>query len=157
MTLLKSLTIGAVVAAITFGAPAVLAGTGSGSGMQEEVTMDKVQMKISKAFDAIANYSVDQRDEAVESISETLDEVDREIDLLEARARNKWSDMSEETREQTSDALAQVRKQRNALGEKFGALQEGADSAWDDLKIGIADAWDSLKSAWQDAVGAEKS
>lgn len=157
MTLLKSLTIGAVVAAITFGAPAVLAGTGSGSGMQEEVTMDKVQMKISKAFDAIANYSVDQRDEAVESISETLDEVDREIDLLEARARNKWSDMSEETREQTSDALAEVRKQRNALGEKFGALQEGADSAWDDLKIGIADAWDSLKSAWQDAVGAEKS
>lgn len=157
MTLLKSLTIGAVVAVMTLGAPAVSAGTGSGSGMQEEVTMDKVQMKISKAFDAIANYSVDQRDEAVESISETLDEVDREIDLLEARARNKWADMSEETREQTSDALVQVRKQRNALGEKFGALQEGADSAWNDLKIGIADAWDSLKSAWQDAVGADKS
>lgn len=157
MNLLKTLTVSSVIATMALTAPAAFGGTNEASSSQQEVTMEKVQMKISKAFDTIANYSVEQRDEAVESISETLKEVDREIELLEARARVKWADMSEEAREETSDALQEVRKQRNVLGEKFGALQEGADSAWDDLKAGIAEAWNSLKSAWQDAIGAENS
>ncbi|MCF8467024.1 MAG: hypothetical protein K9G33_06445 [Sneathiella sp.] len=155
--MLRALTTGAVFAAMALSAPATIAGTKESSAMQQEVTMDKIQVKISKAFDAIANYSVEQRDEAIKKISATLEEVDYEIELLEARARDQWGDMSEEAREKTSLALQNVRKQRNVLGEKFGALQEGADSAWDNLKDGIADAWQSLKTAWQDAMGAENS
>ena len=157
MKMLRALTIGAVFTAMTLSAPTAIAGAKESSAMQQDVTMDKVQMKISKAFDAVANYSVEQRDEAVKSISASLNEIDQEIELLEARARDQWGDMSEEARGKASKALRNVRQQRNVLGEKFGALQEGADSAWDNLKAGIADAWKSLKTAWQDAMGAENS
>ncbi|WP_293947698.1 sll1863 family stress response protein [Sneathiella sp.] len=157
MKILKAMTVGTVAATMAFGAPVAFAANTSATTSESDVSVEDVQAKISETFDSISNYTVDQRDEAVESIKETLAELDQEIDELEADARDQWADMSEATREKTSAALVELRKQRNMLGEQFGAMQQGADSTWDDMKAGLADAWAAVKEAWQNVIGSEKA
>lgn len=155
MKILKAMTVGTVAATMAFSAPVAFAANTTAKTSESEVSMEDVQAKISKTFETISSYTVEQRDEAVDSIQETLVELDHEIDELEADARDEWAEMDDATREKTSAALIELRKQRNVLGEQFGAMQQGADSTWDDMKAGMADAWEAVKVAWQDVTGSE--
>ncbi|WP_334129839.1 hypothetical protein [Sneathiella sp.] len=160
MKIIKAMTVGTVAATLALAPPlavTVAAQTTTGTTtMERDVSVEQVQEKISKAFDAISDYSVDQRDEAVDSIRDTLAQLDEEIFQLESDARNNWANMSEDERKEMSADLRELRTQRNTLGEHFGAMQEGSDSTWDEMKAGIADAWASVKEAWDNAVGSDK-
>jgi acyl-CoA reductase-like NAD-dependent aldehyde dehydrogenase len=157
MTVLrKKLMATAVIAALAAG-PGLAMAAGSAADNNSDVSIEQVQEKLSKAFDSVSEYTVDQRDEAVESTGEALAEIDEEIEALEARTRENWADMKEETRTTTTKAMNEVRAQRNTLAEKFGALKEGGDSAWEDVKGGFANAWKDLKSAWKDADKSSRS
>ena len=122
----------------------------------ETVTADEIRSEISEAFDAIGTYSVQQRDEAMARAEETLAEVDAEIDQLEDTTWENWNEMSQAAKNKSAAALKDLRRRRNKLSERYGALKHGADSAWEDLKGGFSDAWNDLKAAWQDADDAAR-
>lgn len=116
--------------------------------------LEDVQAEFSEAFDAIGDYSADQRDEALDAIDATLGRIDDRIDDLEQRVRNQWSEMSEATQENTSAALSALRERRNRLSEAFGALSQGAGTAWQDLLAGVRTGWADLERAWDEAAAA---
>lgn len=118
----------------------------------DPITIDDVQAELSDVYTAIARYSVQERDEALEAAETLLDRIDAEIDVLENRARENWADMSQAARDKTSGALHDLRSRRNRLGEMYGAMTRGADSAWDEMVYGLGRAWDELKAAWTVAV-----
>lgn len=151
MTVLKKNLMTTAMIAVLAVAPGSIMTAHAESNTSETVNVEEVQKKLSKAMDSVSEYTVQQREEAVENSKEVLAEIDEEIEELEVRVRDNWAGMKEETRESSSAALQKVRTQRNELAEKFGALKDGSDSAWDEIKSGFSTAWHDLKSAWKDA------
>lgn len=123
----------------------------------EPITIEDVQAELSDVYSAIARYSVQERDEALDAAEQSLDRIDAEIEVLENRARENWAEMSQAARDITSDALQDLRARRNRLSEMYGAMTHGTNAAWDELIIGFTRAWDELKTAWTVAVNDANS
>ena len=111
-------------------------------------TSDEVRTEISEAMDAIAAYSEQQSDEALTEAREALNSLDAEIERREQALRENWAEMSDTAREAAQARLRDLRQARNRLGERYGALESGASSAWDELKSGFSDAWNAFSDAW---------
>lgn len=136
----------AVAAAALLAAPAM--------AQQDEsslTTSEEVRAEVSEAMDAVAEYSGQERDQALARAEEALNRLDAEIERREQALRENWAGMSESARETARENLRELRDARNALGERFGALQAGAAGAWDELKAGFADAWAAFSEAWSGA------
>jgi hypothetical protein len=88
------------------------------------------------------------------ALETTLERLDQEIKATEDRARVQWSDMTQDARERTSGALADLRIGRNRLSQTYGALSQSAASAWGDLLAGIREDWNAIEDAWDDAETA---
>lgn len=128
-----------------------------GAGWAQDASgpsLDEVQAEFAEAFEAIGAYGAQERDAALEALGATLGRLDAEIDALERRTREDWSEMSRQARERTTAALRDLRAQRNRLSEVRGAMTEGVDTAWDDLVEGVDAAWTDLEHAWDDAAAA---
>lgn len=116
-------------------------------------TPDDVRAEVSEAMRAIADYTVQERDEALSEARDALDRLDSEIERRDQALRDNWAKMSEAARERARERLRDLRAARNELGERFGALQTGTRSAWEELKDGFADSWDAFSDAWKAADG----
>ncbi|SEP27900.1 hypothetical protein SAMN04490248_1722 [Salinihabitans flavidus] len=114
-------------------------------------TADEVRAEISDAMDAIAAYSQQERDQALTEAREALNQLDAEIERREQALRENWSEMSDAARATAEARLRDLRQARNRLGERYGALESGASSAWDELKTGFSDAWGAFSEAWSAA------
>lgn len=136
----------ALAAAVAFSAvPATAQGTDAVTSAED------VRAEISQAMHAITAYSEEQGEQAVTEARGALYRLDAEIETREQALREGWAEMSEEARETARAQLRDLREARNRLGERFGALQAGTTSAWDELKAGFADAWAAFSEAWSAA------
>ena len=120
----------------------------------DAASLDDVQAEFAEAFDAIGQYTAQERDAALAALDETLGRIDDQIDQLEQRVRDQWAEMSQAARERTSNALRELRTQRNRLSEAYGALGQGAGDAWGDLVTGVRAGWTELELAWDEAFVA---
>lgn len=125
--------------------------------MTERITPDEVQAEISEAFAKISDYTVEQRDEALEATRANMKRIDAEFEMLENRARENWADTSQAARDRMSKALQTLRERRNRLSEMYGAMSQGTGSVWDELVSGVGRAWEELEPAWDDAVSEANS
>lgn len=151
--------------AMTIRAAALAAGTAvalpvaaqdAGAADGEGMTAEAVRAEIGQTIDTIAAYTAQERDEALAEARAVLARLDAEIAEREAALRETWADMSAAAQDAAAARLRDLRQARNRLGERYGALQAGADNAWDALQSGFAEAWTSFAEAWQaaDAEGA---
>ncbi len=107
-------------------------------------------------MDAIAAYSVQERDQALATAQAALTRLDAVIERREQALRENWADMSDAARETARESMRDLRAARTGLAERYGALQAGAGSAWDELRDGFTGAWDAFAEAWRPAApGAE--
>lgn len=139
----------AVAAALAFGP---VTATADEHGGDNGMSFDEVRSELSEAMQALGDYTAQERDEALAAAREALDRADAEIERQEQALRENWAEMSEAAREDAAARLEDLREARNQLGERFGALRAGADSAWDDLTQGFSNAWDSFSDAWSDTA-----
>jgi hypothetical protein len=116
------------------------------------ITVDEIQSELSEAYATIARYTLQERDNALSAVKNTLGQIDDEIEVLEQRARENWADMSDAARERTAETLQDLRARRNRLGEMYGALSHGTDAAWGELVSGLTRAWEAFAKSWEDAV-----
>ncbi len=118
-------------------------------GDAASMSADQVQKEATEAMQALAEYSAQERDQALSAAREAMAQLDKEIDAREETLRDQWADMSASAREQAKASLAQLRRTRNTLGERYGALESGMSSAWDELKDGFISAYDEVVEAWE--------
>ena len=103
------------------------------------------------AAEAIKNYSVDQRDEAVKRAKEILDDLDARIARLDSRLNDRWERMDQTARKKMSAALAALRKQRNDAAEWYGGLKHSSANAWEDVKKGFLRSYHNLRDSFDKA------
>lgn len=120
----------------------------------DHVTATELRNEIAAALQSVADYTAQERDEALAAAREGLNALDAEIARRQAALRADWAGMSEEAHTETARALARLQTARNRLGERMGALQAGAASAWDELQAGFSGAFDALADAWAEEDSA---
>lgn len=113
-----------------------------------EITTNEVRTEISQAMDAIANYTAQERDQALAEAREAMDRLDAEIEKREHELQENWAQMSEDARKSARSNLQDLREARNNLGERYGALESGTSDAWDELQGGFVDAWEAFSKVW---------
>jgi chromosome segregation ATPase len=117
----------------------------------DKTTTKEVKEKVAEAAEAIKNYSVDQRDEAVKKAKVALDDLDARIDRLESRLNKKWDKMDQTTRKQARAKLTALREQRKELAEWYGGLKHSSSNAWEDVKNGFLNSYRELRDAFDKA------
>jgi small-conductance mechanosensitive channel len=120
----------------------------------QKPTAKEIKKKTAEAADAIKNYSVDQRDEALKKAKAVLDDLDTRIDGLESRLNEKWDRMDQSARKKATATLAGLRKQRNGISQWYGELKRSSGNAWEDVKKGFLKSYQELRDTF-DKVRSE--
>jgi len=137
-----------LVAAMTVAAPFTLAAENRES---DDITLEEVSQELVDAGAVIANYSADQRDEAIAAGESALADLDARIERAQAWVDAHWEEMSEEAREKVRATMTSLRQRRNQAAEWMGGLKHSSAEAWEDVKSGFADAWAALEQSWAQA------
>jgi hypothetical protein len=94
-----------------------------------------------------------KRDAYVKRMQAQLDEWNRELDGLEAKAkkadaeaRAEYEKRLEDVRAKRDDALARMEEFKNASDDAFEEIRDGVEKAWSDLRKSLVRARDRMKS-----------
>jgi pyruvate/2-oxoacid:ferredoxin oxidoreductase beta subunit len=115
-----------------------------------------VSEEVKEAAAAIGEYSVEQKDAAVEKAKEMMDSLDDRIHKLEGEMEANWDDMKQSSREKYSNTMKELRQKRNDLAEWYGSLKHSSKDAWNEVQDGFAKSYDALAQSWEDAAGEMK-
>jgi predicted transcriptional regulator len=115
-------------------------------------SLEKVKQETSELLDALKNYGVEQRGEALETIKATMEKLDRRIDDLEAEIDGNWDEMKDGVRKESRESLRALRKQRNRVAEWYGGLKNSSADAWNDIKNGFSNSYRELQKAWEKSL-----
>ncbi len=83
------------------------------------------------------------RNEFVEKLKGQLDEINEEVDELEAKVNNAGADVKEEYQEKLQEAKAARVKAEGKLQE----LRDAGEDAWEDLKADAEHTWKALRNS----------
>ena len=82
-------------------------------------------------------------DEYQMAMRSQIAQLDRQIDLLDERAK----DLGEDTREQYNEAIEAIKQQRNEFEVALMDLQAETGAAWAEVKAGLEQSWNDLTNA----------
>ncbi len=114
-----------------------------------ETSIEKVKQETQDFLKTLSAYTIDQREEAVRRAKESLDILDKRIDVLEARFDESWDKMDMAAREKARASLKELHKQRTLVAEWYGSLKSSTGDAWVHMKKGFSDTYKALNAAWE--------
>lgn len=113
----------------------------------EDTARKDVSKKVEAAAEAIKNYTVLQKDEAIKNAKATLEDLDARIKQMEDRLDKEWNHMDSAARDTARASLRKLREQRTDLADWYGQLKQSSASAWDSVKRGFADSYETLRGS----------
>lgn len=120
---------------------------GQGSDAVEEIKQDA-----SDLLSSIASYGVQQRKQATASMSDAVDQLDRQADSVKEALESSWTDMNAATRKQAEKTLSEIDEQRSNLADLLEQVRRSPDDAWDSAKEQFVDATSGLLRALENAA-----
>ena len=112
---------------------------------------EKTKKEMDEAIDAIRDYSVERRDEAVARARQSTEVLDQRIEAMQSQMANGWGRMSQATRTRSEQTMADLRKRRNQLAEWYGGMRHSSVDAWSEDKSGFVTSYHDLVEAMRKA------
>lgn len=100
------------------------------------------------SIEGMAEYTAEQRDEAVEAGREAASAIDARIDQMQAWVSKNWDKLSEEAREDRQQIIADLRRQRSDLSEWTGAMKHSTAESWEEVKQGFVNAYEAIGDSY---------
>jgi paraquat-inducible protein B len=116
-----------------------------------KTTAKDVSRKVDDAGQAIKNYTVAQRDEAIKKAKIALDDLDVRIGRMERKLDNEWDRMDQAARKKARATLNALRRERNEAAEWYGGLKHSSAEAWEQVKAGFVKSYEVLKESFTKA------
>ena len=123
-----------------------LAAIGSVAWADDAAKKD-VGKKVEAATDAIKNYTIAQKDQAIKSAKATLDDLDVRIKQMEDRLDKQWNQMDQAARNTARASSDKLRAQRTELAEWYGQLKQSSAAAWEQVQHGCIDSYGALRDS----------
>lgn len=117
------------------------------AGNENGVTLDDVKKEFGEAADKGIEFLKQQKEKWAASTNEALDELDKKIDVLEAKA----ADAKEDVKANMKVQIEKLKKLKEEARKEFQEAKAKAPEAWEDVKGGVNKAVDELKKAYKDA------
>lgn len=127
------------------------------SDTESEQPNRSMEEQWNETMENLKSYSAEQRDQALKAGRKTLDAMDRRLDEMEAWTKEKWSSLSEDTREERTEMLRYMREQRSKVAEWYGGMKHSSSDAWESTKRGFIGAYEELQESYDDAVDSFRS
>jgi ubiquinone biosynthesis protein UbiJ len=116
-----------------------------------KTTAKDVSRKVDETGQAIKNYTVAQRDEAIKKAKAALDDLDARIGRLERRLDNEWDRMDQAARKKARATQKALRRERNEVAEWYGGLKHSSAESWEQVKAGFVKSYEVLKASFAKA------
>ncbi len=139
----RVLALGALLA----GSPLSSAAEASGN----RATAKDIAREADETGQAIKNYTVAQRDEAVKKAKAALDDLDRRVGRMETKLDGEWDRMDQAARRKARATLNALRRERNEVAEWYGGLKHGSAESWERVKAGFVKSYQALKESFAKA------
>ena len=116
-----------------------------------KTTAKDVSRKVDETGQAIKEYTVAQRDEAIKKAKTALDDLDVRIGRMERKLDNEWDRMDKAARKKTRATLNALRRERNEAAEWYGGLKHSSAESWEQVKAGFVKSYEVLKESFTNA------
>jgi hypothetical protein len=136
-----------MVALVVAWLPMVDAQQSPPAGEDSRTKSEDVEKEVDEAAEAIRNYTVERRDEAIARTSEAMADTDRRIDRLQDQTNEQWSRMNEAARRRSQAAMADIRRRRGDAAEWVGAMRQSSTEAWSEVRTGFVKSYRDLAEA----------
>jgi hypothetical protein len=111
-----------------------------------------VGQKMAETGDAIKDYTVEKKNDAVAHAKKLGRDIDAKIKQLEADA----SKSAGETKAASQEMMKELKAKRAKMGAKIDDLSKATKASWEDTKQGFADAYRDVAMAYDKAVASIK-
>ena len=136
--------------------PAIVVAIGllatSGLPAPAQTTSKDVSQKASETGQAIKDYTVEKKDEAVAHAKKITADLDAKIKSLEAQASKQTGEIKAKSQAQIKDLKAK----RAKASQKVTELSRATKASWERAKEGFADAYRDLAAAYDKAAAEFK-
>jgi hypothetical protein len=122
------------------------------SPVPAQTTSKDVSQKASETVQAIKDYTVEKKDEAVAHAKKVTADLEAKIKDLEAQASKQTGEIKAKSQAQIKDLKAK----RTKASQKVTELSRATKASWDRAKEGFADAYRDLASAYDKAAAEFK-
>jgi len=112
---------------------------------------EKTKKEMDEAIDALRDYSVERREEAVASARQSTEALDKRIEAMQSQIEEGWARMSQATRTRSEQTMADLRQRRNRLAEWYGGMRHSSVDAWGEVKSGFVTSYHDLAEAMRKA------
>src|ERR1700704_7113581 len=119
--------VGLALGALLAASPSSFSAEASGG----KSTAKDIAKKADDTGQAIKNYTVAQRDEAIKNAKAALDDADRRIDRMERKLDTEWERMDQATRKRARATLDALRRERNEAAEWYGGIKPSSAESWE--------------------------
>lgn len=89
----------------------------------------------------------DSKDAYIEKLKVQLDEWSADVDAMDAKAKQADADLREKYQQKADE----LRYQKTLAQGRIAELQESADGAWEEIRIGSESIWETVKQTFADA------
>ncbi len=107
-----------------------------------------IKDKAAETIDAIKDYAVEKKKDAVGVARKLSRKADADFKDLEAKASKATGDAKAKSQQQ----IAELKKKRAAASKKLGELGKATASSWDTAKQGFVDAYKDLRDSLDKAA-----
>lgn len=118
-----------------------------------QTTAKDVGQKMADTGEAIKDYTVEKKDEAVAHAKKLGSNIDAKIKELEAKA----SKQAGEAKVKSQEMIKDLKAKRAKVSSKFNDLSKATKASWDDTKKAFGEAYRDLATSYDKAVAEFKN
>ena len=115
---------------------------------------DAPQIALPETARAVGKYTIQERDKALKSAQEALDDVDARMHSLDRKIDREWDRMDASARKNARAAQDALRRERDEAAEWYGGLKHSSAESWEEVRSGFVTSYEKLKSSFVKAAKA---
>ena len=113
-----------------------------------KVTSEDLQRDVGKAINTTAEYSQQAKEEFQKKLADRLTELDADF----ARLREKGRDLKDDAKVKWDERMADLEAKRLVAKARLAEVNDSTAEAWKDIQQGAQSAWEELDQAFRKAA-----
>lgn len=118
---------------------------------EAKVTSQEVKQEAKEAVETAKAYTYQQKDDYLNLMKAKMEDLDRQIQELQAKAESKASEVKTQSKTEFNQAMEELRSKKQAAEAKYESLKSASAEAWNDMRSGMDSAMDEMSAAFERA------
>mgnify|MGYP000058189407 FL=1 len=123
----------------------------------DEQADQSVGQQIDSALSAVKEFTVDNKDKALETMTSALTHLDDRIDALNEKIQKEWNSMDDNTQKEARESLESLQEKRAKMANWIAEMKTSSSKTWDKMKNGISDAFTAFQNSDEDEAPVKEN